>query len=78
MKNLIFGAVFALFTLTSFASNEIPNENLLPITDSKEVITIAEDNVLPMPDCFYIGNMIFDALGESEFTVWLANQACNS
>ena len=32
MKNLIFGAVFALFTLTSFANNEIPNENLIPIS----------------------------------------------
>jgi len=47
MKNLIFGAVLALFTLTSFANNEIPNENLLPI-DNIEISTIinVDNNVV--------------------------------
>ena len=77
MKNLIFGAVFALFTLTSFASNEIPNENLLPVTEITEVITITEDKLSPQ-DCFDLGNWIFDHFGESETTVAIANYLCQN
>lgn len=75
MKNLIFGAVFALFTLTSFANNEIPNENLLPVTEITEVITIAEDQLSP-PQCFALGNAVFDIIGESPESVALVNLLC--